>query len=107
MISNSKDQTIKLWDIRKFSQQVGIDATMNQVREQIWDYRWQNVPKGFRYVAKAKLTGDSSVMTYSGHLIKNTLLRCRFSPMFTTGQVCVISLNVYSYPGWGGVISNE
>ncbi len=26
-------------------------------------------------------------MTYAGHLVKNTLLRCRFSPRATTGQV--------------------
>ncbi len=34
-----------------------------------------------------KLDGDTSVMTYSGHSVKNTLIRCRFSPLFTTGQV--------------------
>ena len=35
-----------------------------------------------------KLPGDTSVMTYTGHLVKNTLLRARFSPIATTGQVC-------------------
>ncbi|KAG8140999.1 putative DDB1-and CUL4-associated factor 11-like protein [Naja naja] len=40
-ISNSKDQTIKLWDIRKFSGQEGLEASHNAVTQQIWDYRWQ------------------------------------------------------------------
>ena len=34
-----------------------------------------------------KLRGDASVMTYTGHAVKNTLIRCRFSPLATTGQV--------------------
>ena len=34
-----------------------------------------------------KLPGDSSVTTYAGHMVKHTLLRCRFSPAATTGQV--------------------
>lgn len=34
-----------------------------------------------------KLPGDVSVMTYSGHSVKNTLIRCHFSPSSTTGQV--------------------
>jgi WD repeat-containing protein 23 len=33
-----------------------------------------------------KLKGDVSVMTYSGHMVKHTLIRCHFSPSFTTGQ---------------------
>ena len=37
--------------------------------------------------ALVKLPGDTSVMTYTGHLVKHTLLRARFSPIATTGQV--------------------
>jgi len=36
--------------------------------------------------ARAKLNGDTSLMTYRGHCVLNTLLRSRFSPMFNTGQ---------------------
>ena len=32
-------------------------------------------------------------MTYAGHMVKHTLLRCRFSPMATTGQVCTVLFN--------------
>ena len=45
LITNSKDQSIKLWDMRKFSRQEGIEATLSEVQQQTWDYRWQNVPK--------------------------------------------------------------
>lgn len=45
LITNSKDQTIKLWDIRKFSSQKAIDATLQEVQQQSWDYRWQSVPR--------------------------------------------------------------
>lgn len=41
-----------------------------------------------------KLKGDVSVMTYTGHAVKNTLIRCRFSPLATTGQV-ILSNNVF------------
>lgn len=36
---------------------------------------------------QAKLDGDSSLMTYRGHSVLHTLIRCYFSPMHTTGQV--------------------
>ena len=45
LITNSKDQSIKLWDVRKFSPREGMEATLSRVQQQTWDYRWQNVPK--------------------------------------------------------------
>uniref|UniRef100_A0A8C6X833 DDB1 and CUL4 associated factor 11 n=1 Tax=Naja naja TaxID=35670 RepID=A0A8C6X833_NAJNA len=88
-ISNSKDQTIKLWDIRKFSGQEGLEASHNAVTQQIWDYRWQQVPKKARH--KTKLAGDTSLMTYRGHGVLHTLIRCRFSPPHSTGQQYIYS----------------
>ena len=35
---------------------------------------------------KNKIAGDTSLMTYRGHSILRTLIRCRFSPAFSTGQ---------------------
>jgi WD repeat-containing protein 23 len=35
---------------------------------------------------KKNLEGDTSVMTYRGHSVLQTLVRCHFSPEFTTGQ---------------------
>lgn len=44
LISNSKDQSIKLWDVRVFSSQNAAQNTLRAVYEQTWDYRWQGVP---------------------------------------------------------------
>lgn len=55
LISNSKDQTIKLWDMRVWSRsrstaadqpQRGRRRTRHQSR---WDYRWDEVPKECRH----------------------------------------------------------
>ena len=40
---------------------------------------------------KRRVNGDSSVMTYRGHCVLHTLVRCRFSPAFTTGQRYIYS----------------
>ncbi|WAR12871.1 DCA11-like protein [Mya arenaria] len=84
LLSNSKDQTMKLWDVRNFSPQDAIEQTKRAVSKQRWDYRWQQVPK--RMLKKPQLEGDGSVMTYRGHSVLHTLIRCRFSPEYSTGQ---------------------
>ncbi|XP_034027143.1 DDB1- and CUL4-associated factor 11 [Thalassophryne amazonica] len=89
LISNSKDQSIKLWDIRKFSPKEGLAASRLAVTQQNWDYRWQQVPQ--RALKRHKLAGDTSVMTYRGHGVLHTLIRCRFSPEFSTGQRFIYS----------------
>lgn len=81
-LSNSKDQTIKLWDIRKFSSPQGIMGTQKEVNKRNWDYRWQSIPKQ----NPLKINGDTSLMTYRGHEVRCTLIRARFSPLSTTGQ---------------------
>ena len=79
LISNCKDQTIKLWDIRKMS------ATVKgrQPRLYDWDYRWMSFPSHARYY---KHPNDLSLATYRGHSVLRTLIRCYFSPMHSTGQ---------------------
>ena len=44
LITNSKDQSIKLWDMRKFSGSDAQESTKQVVRNHNWDYRWQNMP---------------------------------------------------------------
>eukprot|EP00094_Tigriopus_californicus_P011468 TCALIF_11073-PA protein Name:"Similar to DCAF11 DDB1- and CUL4-associated factor 11 (Pongo abelii)" AED:0.19 eAED:0.19 QI:0/0/0/0.66/1/1/6/0/587 len=87
IITNSKDQTIKLWDLRQFSPQSAVVDTQRAVKNQSWDYRWQRVP---RHLVRGNLIkcvpDDTSVMTYRGHTVLQTLIRCRFSPVHTTGQ---------------------
>ncbi|KAK6628672.1 hypothetical protein RUM43_002487 [Polyplax serrata] len=85
LLTNSKDQSIKLWDVRKFSSDTGIVNTLRTVSVQNWDYRWKKVPKSLNNPNK-RLEGDTSIMTYRGHSVLQTLCRCHFTPMETTGQ---------------------
>ena len=91
LLSNSKDQSIKLWDIRCFSSNEAIDNVKQVVAGQAWDYRWENAPRQ-NHAQKLTIPGDSSVFTYSGHVVLNTLIRARFSPLHSTG-------NKYIYTG--------
>ena len=87
IISNSKDQSIKLWDLRKFASNKSIEATRKAVRNQSWDYRWAH-SAGRR---KTSVVDDPSLMTYRGHSVFQTLIRCHFSPAHTTGQKYIYS----------------
>ncbi|XP_071653596.1 DDB1- and CUL4-associated factor 11 [Temnothorax longispinosus] len=83
-ITNSKDQSIKLWDTRVFSSCRAQQNARQLIERQDWDYRWQPVPQ--RLWERGFLEGDTSVMTYYGHSVRKTLIRCRFSPPDNTGQ---------------------
>ncbi|XP_034942888.1 DDB1- and CUL4-associated factor 11 isoform X2 [Chelonus insularis] len=86
LLTNSKDQSIKLWDVRKFSSKKAQMNTRVAVVNQDWDYRWHtHVPKQ-RFKSTEILEGDTSVMTYRGHVVIQTLIRCHFSPVASTGQ---------------------
>jgi len=78
-ISNCKDQRIKLWDIRKMSSAVKV----RPVRIVDWDYRWMPFPSEAQHF---KHPNDQSLATYRGHSVLQTLVRCYFSPMHSTGQ---------------------
>lgn len=45
LISNCKDQTIKLWDVRKFSSESAELYVLQTISSLSWDYRWQRVPR--------------------------------------------------------------
>ncbi|XP_041017000.1 LEC14B protein-like isoform X3 [Juglans microcarpa x Juglans regia] len=80
LISNGKDQSIKLWDIRGMSS----NATCNPgFKSYEWDYRWMDYPPQAKEV---KHPCDQSVATYRGHSVLGTLIRCYFSPAYSTGQ---------------------
>ncbi|GAB2249268.1 hypothetical protein Droror1_Dr00012627 [Drosera rotundifolia] len=77
-ISNGKDQSIKLWDIRKMtSKHFRPKGSGN------WDYRYMEYPKKLRDM---KHPNDQSLATYKGHSVLRTLIRCHFSPEHSTGQ---------------------
>ncbi|KAF9787064.1 WD40-repeat-containing domain protein [Thelephora terrestris] len=65
VISNGKDQALRLWDLRK----------MRSGEE-------QGLYLKPRVLAHPK---DCSVMTYRGHAVLRTLIRCYFSPVEMTG----------------------
>ncbi|KAL3505809.1 hypothetical protein ACH5RR_031191 [Cinchona calisaya] len=80
LISNGKDQAIKLWDIRKMSSNVNYKP---KPRLYDWDYRWMEYPQRARNL---KHPDDLSLTTYKGHTVLRTLIRCYFSPAHSTGQ---------------------
>ncbi|GLU07477.1 hypothetical protein SLE2022_244340 [Rubroshorea leprosula] len=100
-ISNGKDQTIKLWDIRRMS----ANATCNLGhRNYEWDYRWMDYPAQAR---DRKHPQDLSVATYRGHSVLGTLIRCYFSPANSTGQKYIYTGSHDSYVYIYDVVSGE
>ncbi|KAL3693175.1 hypothetical protein R1sor_006826 [Riccia sorocarpa] len=79
-ISNSKDQTLKLWDVRKMTSHA---PRSQKIPTLGWDYRWGDYPARGKNL---KHPYDVSIMTYTGHRVLKTLIRCYFSPAYTTGQ---------------------
>lgn len=85
LLSNSKDQSIKLWDLRLFSPKEAEDRINSIMINRNWDYRWDKVPKKY-YNPTKPLEGDTSIATYTGHRVQKSLIRAKFSPAATTGQ---------------------
>eukprot|EP01117_Protostelium_nocturnum_P005614 TRINITY_DN2023_c0_g1_i1.p1 TRINITY_DN2023_c0_g1~~TRINITY_DN2023_c0_g1_i1.p1 ORF type:complete len:506 (+),score=174.87 TRINITY_DN2023_c0_g1_i1:98-1615(+) len=82
-ISNGKDQTIKLWDLRK-AKSNDDDVPMTGSS---FDYRF-----GFsRLSSRASHPEDHSIMQYTGHQVNATLIRAYFSPINSTGQKYIYS----------------
>jgi len=83
-ISNSKDQTIKLWDLRKAVTEDQKTLFMP------YDYRYQRPSRAnlreIRNMQKRTHSLDQSLMTFEGHIVSGTLIRCHFSPSHGTGQ---------------------
>ncbi|KAI0319054.1 WD40-repeat-containing domain protein [Amylostereum chailletii] len=88
IISNGKDQALRLWDLRKMRSNEEYEAVADkQYGIPSYDYRYSYYPKP-RYAAHPK---DCSVMTYRGHSVMQTLIRCHFSPAETTGSQYIYS----------------
>ncbi|KAI8583171.1 hypothetical protein K450DRAFT_169962, partial [Umbelopsis ramanniana AG] len=83
LVSNGKDQCAKVWDIRTM---VSSRAAEDTRLDSEFDYRRGNYPGVPRLHTK-----DSSVMTYRGHKVLRTLIRCHFSPPSNTGQRYIYS----------------
>ncbi len=87
-ISNSKDQKCKLWDIRAMCNSTNSQINKETIPKFFWDYRWQPYPGN---PEKVKHPHDRSIFTFTGHRVLQTLIRCRWSPLETTGQRYIFS----------------
>lgn len=89
ILSNGKDQSMKLWDLRMVMsrRQFRELDPMRHTRYSSYDYRmgrydeedWDPHPH------------DNSVVTFRGHKVLNTLIRCHFSPPNATNSRYVYS----------------
>lgn len=87
-ISNCKDQSLKLWDIRKAS------TDQKKVNFIPYDYRIESLDPFMQGRIRERMKdnrNDNSVKTFFGHQVRETLIRCHFSPRITTDQRYVYS----------------
>jgi WD40 repeat protein len=91
LLSNAKDQTAKLWDLRSGLRGVSAAAAAEQhaaaaspppAALRNFDYRWMSYPRSAR---RWRHGADASAVTFTGHEVLSTLIRARFSPLESTG----------------------
>lgn len=82
VLSNSKDQTMKLWDLRKMMTTAKFDTIDVNNYTTGFDYRFETYPDDY-YEPHPH---DCSVVTFRGHRILKTLIRCHFSPPGSTNS---------------------
>eukprot|EP00164_Ancoracysta_twista_P001597 GFYU01002095.1.p1 GENE.GFYU01002095.1~~GFYU01002095.1.p1 ORF type:complete len:530 (-),score=78.93 GFYU01002095.1:219-1808(-) len=111
LISNSKDQSIKLWDMRMYS--------LGDLASTIGDRHAQSLGEEYNQTAAMEVEAPSNpfdaapstaqwtsvggsveseschksgcIMTYRGHKVRETLVRCHFSPIATTGERYIVT----------------
>ncbi|KAK9448652.1 WD40-repeat-containing domain protein [Limtongia smithiae] len=81
LISNGKDQAMKLWDIRKLVSRDRFSEIDRRSRGNMFDYRYQSFPGQIGLSDP----NDVSVMSYYGHEVLQTLIRCHFAPADVAG----------------------
>lgn len=87
VLSNGKDQTMKLWDLRKMMSSDEAEKIDIADYSTGFDYRFQLYNEA-RY---KRHPHDSSVVTFRGHKVLKTLIRCHFSPPGSTDSRYVYS----------------
>lgn len=80
VISNAKDQTMKLWDLRKMIPADKAEKIDPQDYTANFDYRFSP----YQESARRKNPHDCSLVTFRGHRVLKTLIRCHFSPPGST-----------------------
>ena len=105
VISNGKDQALRLWDLRRMRSNEEFDEIgYNEYHIRGYDYRYvrpdsqkgslrESINRRGVYLKPRVLAHpkDCSVMTYRGHAVLKTLIRCYFSPAETTGGQYIYS----------------
>lgn len=80
VLSNGKDHSMKLWDLRKMmSTDKASKLDPNQYSKGL-DYRYQAYSENHY----RQHPHDCSIVTFRGHRVLQTLIRCHFSPLGST-----------------------
>ena len=87
VLSNGKDQTMKLWDLRKMMSTEESSKINHGQYTRRFDYRFMN----YNDVDYRPHPHDCSLVTYVGHSVLKTLIRCHFSPPNSTNSRYVYS----------------
>jgi WD repeat-containing protein 23 len=96
LVSNGKDQTTKLWDLRKMVE-AGRDAEARYAVDLDGDYRFATIWNegggrgGGRQRRRKHPVGDHSIQTWRGHRIARTLIQPAFSSEALTGGRYVVT----------------
>ena len=92
ILSNGKDQSMKLWDLRMAmsTAQFAEKDPMKCIRQKPYDYdyRWEDYDSVNHWF---KHPHDNSLVTFRGHKVQRTLIRCHFSPPGATDSRYVYS----------------
>ncbi|KAL9600624.1 MAG: hypothetical protein Q9219_003057 [cf. Caloplaca sp. 3 TL-2023] len=87
VLSNGKDQTMKLWDLRKMVSTDKAPKHRHKRYSTSFDYRFMAYPER-EYEPHPD---DCSLVTFRGHRVLKTLIRCHFSPPGSTDSRYVYS----------------
>ncbi|KAH7037144.1 WD40-repeat-containing domain protein [Microdochium trichocladiopsis] len=83
ILSNGKDQSMKLWDLKMMystAQFAELNPHQHTAGAGTFDYRWGPYDDRDWFPHP----NDNSVVTYRGHSVLQTLIRCHFSPPGST-----------------------
>ncbi|KAI1460071.1 WD40 repeat-like protein [Annulohypoxylon moriforme] len=89
LISNGKDQSMKLWDLKMMYTTAKFEELnpRRYTRYSEFDYRWGQFDDADWFPHP----DDNSLVTFRGHKVLRTLIRCHFSPPGSTNSRYVYS----------------
>jgi len=87
ILSNGKDQSMKLWDLRMVMTTARFSEIDTRLYTTGFDYRWGAYDED----DYQRHPHDNSLVTFRGHKVLRTLIRCHFSPPGSTNSRYVYS----------------